>query len=104
MPTRRILVSWIGYADFRALAATLPPERAAEVLRGLNPPTPLTGQAGPLKTLIDRERFDEVHLFTSHIGPRNRLYAEWVGGNPVLPRLAVNNPTDYAEVFWLVDA
>jgi DNA-binding NtrC family response regulator len=104
MPTRRILVSWIGYADFRALAATLPADQAADVLRGLNPPTPLAGQAGPLKTLLDREQFDEVHLLTSHAGPRNRLYVEWVGGGPALHRVTVNNPTDYAEVFRLVDA
>ncbi|VTU00956.1 atpase aaa : Sigma 54-dependent transcriptional activator OS=Planctomyces maris DSM 8797 GN=PM8797T_28319 PE=4 SV=1: Sigma54_activat: HTH_8 [Gemmataceae bacterium] len=103
MPTRRVLVSWIGYADFRALAATLPPDRAAEVLRGLNPPTPLSGQAGPLKTLLDHERFDAVHLLTSHTGPRNRWYAEWVGGGPVLHRVTVRNPTDYVEVFGLVD-
>ncbi|MBP3959910.1 hypothetical protein J8F10_32095 [Gemmata sp. G18] len=63
---RRVLVPWIGYADFRALAATLPPDQQADVLRGLNPPTPLTGQAGPLKTLLDHEPFDEVHLPTSH--------------------------------------
>lgn len=104
MPTRRVLVSWIGYADFRALAATLPPDRAAGVLSGINPPTPLAGQDGPLKTLLVNERFDEVHLLTSHPGPRNRWYADWVGGNPVLHRLTVANPTDYAEVFRLVDA
>src|SRR4051812_40903380 len=104
MATRRVLLSWIGYADFRALAATLPPAQQAEVLRGLNPPTPLVGQAGPLKTLLDAERFDEVHLLTSHTGPRNRLYARWVGGTPVLHPVRVGNPTDYAEVFRLVDA
>src|SRR4051812_41759514 len=104
MATRRVLLSWIGYADFRALAATLPPGQQAEVLRGLNPPTPLAGQAGPLKTLLDAERFDEVHLLTSHTGPRNRLYTRWVGGRPVLHHLRVNNPTDYAEVFRTVDA
>jgi DNA-binding NtrC family response regulator len=104
MPARRILVSWIGYADFRALAATLPPGAQAEVLRGLNPPTPLPSQAGPLKTLLDRERFDEVHLFTSHTGPRNRLYTRWVGGCPVLHPVTVTDPTDYSEVFRLVDA
>ncbi len=103
MATRRVLVSWIGYADFRALAATLPPDQQADVLRGLNPPTPLTGQAGPLKTLLDHESFDEVHLLTSHPGPRNRLYARWVGGSPVLHPIKVNNPTDYVEIFQLVD-
>ncbi|MBA4191128.1 MAG: hypothetical protein C0467_24355 [Planctomycetaceae bacterium] len=104
MPARRVLVSWIGYADFRALAATLPPEQAAEVLRGLNPPTPLAGQAGPLKTLLDCEHFDEVHLLTSHTGSRNRLYAQWVARDPVLHRVTVSNPTDYTEIFRLTDA
>jgi DNA-binding NtrC family response regulator len=104
MRSRRILVSWIGYADFRALAATLPPEEQTEVLEGLNPPTPLAGQAGPLKCLLDRERFDEVHLFTSHRGTRNRLYVRWVGGKPVLHPVRVNDPTDYAEIFRTVDA
>jgi DNA-binding NtrC family response regulator len=104
MATRRVLVSWIGYADFRALAATLPSGQQVEVLRGLNPPTPLSGQAGPLKTLLDHEPFDEVHLLTSHTGPRNRLYAKWVGGKPVLHPISVKNPTDYTEVFQLVDA
>jgi DNA-binding NtrC family response regulator len=104
MKPRRILLSWIGYADFRALAGTLPPEQQSEVLEGLNPPTPLVGQAGPLKTLLDREQFDEVHLLTSHRGVRNRLYARWIGGKPVLHPVTVNDPTDYAEIFGIVDA
>lgn len=105
MPARRVLVSWIGYADFRALAATLPADQQAEVLRGLNPPSPLPNQAGPLKTLLDNERFDEVHLLTSHTGLRNKLYARWVGAcRPVLHQVKVKDPTDYVEVFRLVDA
>src|SRR5690348_13679203 len=66
MPPRKVLLSWIGYADFRALAATLPARQQSEVLAGLNPPTPLLGQTGPLKTLLDQERFDEVHLLSGH--------------------------------------
>jgi DNA-binding NtrC family response regulator len=97
-------MSWIGYADFRALAATLPPGPQAEVLRGLNPPTPLASQAGPLKSLIDQERFDEIHLLTSHRGVRNGLYARWIGGDPVLHAVKVHDPTDYAEIFSIVDA
>jgi DNA-binding NtrC family response regulator len=103
MPTRRILFSWIGYADFRALAATLPSDQQAEVLRGLNPPTPLVGQAGPLKSLLDQEHFDEVHLLTSHPRQRNQLYARWIGGKAVLHLVKVKDPTDYSEIFRIVD-
>lgn len=104
MAVRRVLLSWIGHADFRALAATLAAGQQAEVLRGLNPPTALMDQSGPIKTLLDSEAFDEVHLLTSHAGPRNRLFARWVGGKPVLHAVGVDNPTDYAEIFRRVDA
>jgi DNA-binding NtrC family response regulator len=104
MPSRRILLSWIGYADFRALAATLPANRQAEVLKGLNPPTPLVGEAGPLKTLVDLERFDEVHLLTHHPTARNQLYARWLGCDPVLHLVKFDDPTDYTEIFEIVDA
>src|SRR5262249_8941245 len=104
MPSRRILMSWIGYADFRALATTLPAGQQAEVLKGLNPPTPLVGQAGPVKSLLDQERFDEVHLLTDHGRERERLYARWIGGKAVLHRVKVNDPTDYTEIFGIVDA
>jgi DNA-binding NtrC family response regulator len=103
MRPRRILVSWIGYADFRALAGTLGPEQQAAVLKGLNPPTPLVGQAGPLKSLLDQERFDEVHLLTDHGRVRERLYAAWVGGGAVLHQVRVKDPTDYADIFRVVD-
>lgn len=104
MELRRVLLSWIGYADFRALAATLPPDQQGEVLKGLNPPTPMVGQAGPLKSLLDQEQFDEVHLLSSHTGIRNRLYIRWIGGKAVLHAVKVKNPTDYEEIFGLVDA
>jgi DNA-binding NtrC family response regulator len=104
MASRRILLSWIGYADFRALAGTLPADQQARVLEGLNPPAPLVGQAGPLKCLLDQERFDEVHLLTSHAGVRNRLYVRWIGGKVVLHPVKVHDPTDYAEIFGIVDA
>src|SRR5262249_48797404 len=104
MKPRRILMSWIGYADFRAMAATLPAEQQAAVLKGLNPPTPLTGQAGPLKTLVDQVYFDEIHLLSDHGAVRNRLYAKWLGVGPVVHSPRVNNPTDYREIFEIVDA
>jgi DNA-binding NtrC family response regulator len=103
MRPRRILVSWIGYTDFRALAATLGPEQQAAVLKGLNPPTLLVGQAGPLKSLLDQERFDEVHLLTDHGRARERLYAMWIGGGAVLHQVTVKDPTNYADVFRIVD-
>jgi DNA-binding NtrC family response regulator len=104
MTTRRVLFSWIGYADLRAMAASLPVEVQKEVLKGINPPTPSPGQPGPLKCLLDQERFDEVHLLSDHGTAKNRQYLKWLGGEPVLHAVKLANPTDYPEVFKVVDA
>jgi len=104
MATRRILFSWIGYADLRAMAASLPAEAQKEVLKGINPPTPAPNQPGPLKCLLDKERFDEVHLLSDHGAAKNRQYINWLGGDPVLHPVKLDNPTDYPDVFKVVDA
>lgn len=103
MAARRILFSWIGHNDLRAMAASLPEDEQAEVLKGVNPPTPLHGQAGPLKCLLDAERFDEVHLLSDHGSFKNRHYLNWVGGTPVLHPVKLSNPTDYPVVFKVAD-
>ncbi len=104
MPRRRILFSWIGHADLRAMAASLPPDQQGDVLKGLNPPRPMPDQPGPLKCLLNNESFDEVHLLSDHSALKNRLYARWLGGDPVLHAVKLTNPTDYPEVFKVVDA
>ena len=103
MATRRILFSWIGHNDLRAMAASLPEKEQEEVLKGLNPPTPLIGQVGPLKCLLDAEQFDEVHLLSDLGTFRNRHYLKWLGGDPVLHVVKLTNPTDYPAVFKVAD-
>src|SRR5262249_9285426 len=44
-----------------------------------------------------------VHLLTDHGRARERLYAAWVGGGAVLHPVAVKDPTDYADIFRIVD-
>lgn len=104
MATRRVLFSWVGHADLRAMAASLPEYEQSEVLKGLNPPRPMPDQPGPLKCLLDAEQFDEVHLLSDHNGAKNRHYVKWLGGDPVLHQVKLANPTDYPEVFKVVDA
>jgi transcriptional regulator with PAS, ATPase and Fis domain len=104
MRTRRILFSWIGHTDLRAMAASLPPDQQEEVLKGLNPPKPLPDQPGPLKCLLDQEAFDEVHLLTDYAATKNRPFVKWLGGSPFLHNVKIANPTDYAEIFRVVDA
>ena len=103
MPSKRLLFSWIGHADLRALAAHLPPGEREAVLRDVKPPTPLVGQSGPLKCLLDAERFDEIHLLSDHGREKSRLYAAWIGGDPVIHPVKLASPIDYSEIFQAVD-
>ena len=103
MQSKRVLFSWIGHADLRALAANLAPADRDAVLKGVRPPNPLVGESGPLKTLLDAERFDEVHLLSDHGREKNRLYAAWVGGDPVIHPVKLASPIDYASIFQAVD-
>lgn len=103
MPTRRILFSWIGHADLRALAASLPESEQQEILKGLSPPRLSPGQPGPLKCLLDAEQFDEVHLLSDHPAAKNKLYLKWIGRDAELHPVKLTNPTDYPEVFKVAD-
>lgn len=61
----RILVTWIGQADYRAMALGLPSAEREKVLAQLKPgPAPRDG-TGPIRTLLERESFDEVHLLSN---------------------------------------
>ncbi len=103
MPTRRILFSWVGHTDLRAMAASLPEGEQKDVLKGVNPPRPLPDQPGPLRCLLDAEQFDEVHLLSDHGAAKNRHYLKWLGHEAVLHPVKVANPTDYPEVFDVAD-
>lgn len=106
MPPRRVLFSWIGHADLRAMAASLPSRQQEEVLEGLPNPKPNPEEPGPIKCLLEEESFDEVHLLSQwkKSDPKNQHYLTWIGGRPVLHPVKLSDPTDYGEVFRVVDA
>jgi hypothetical protein len=104
MRTRRLLFSWIGHADLAAMAASLPDDLRGEVFGGMHLPRPRLGEPGPLKCLLDRETFDEVHLLSNYGGPIDRHYLEWLGGTPTLHAVKLESPIDYDEVFRVADS
>lgn len=104
MRPRRILFSWIGYADIQAMASSLPQAEQAEVLRGLDPPARLPSGNGPVKDLLAREQFDEVHLLSQFHSLKNNRYLKWLGENPILHPVELTTLSDFAHIFKVVDA
>jgi transcriptional regulator with PAS, ATPase and Fis domain len=108
MARRRILFSWIGHTDIRAAAAELPNEHRESMLRGLSTDTGFqqlrVGQPGPVKALLDAEPFDEAHLLSNYDRTKNRRLLEWIGDKGTLHAVKLAGPTDYDEIFRVVDA
>lgn len=100
MSQARVMVSWIGHADLRTFALSLSPaERSVlQQLIGSGP----ADSPGPIKTLLDNERFDEVHLLSNYEARWDRLYGRWLGCKPKIHRVDLENPTDYARIFTIV--
>ncbi len=103
MPETRVLACWIGHNDMRAMAATLPSPHQEDILRSLGGPTPVAGELGPIKSLLQQERFDEIRLLSNYPPTWEEQFADWLGGAVSVHHVALNNPTDYAEIFVLAD-
>jgi DNA-binding NtrC family response regulator len=103
MPRKRLLASWIGHNDMRAFALSLPAQQRDEVLTALPGPRPAENEVGPIKTLVERERFDEIRLLSNYSRAWEKAFSAWLGSQTHVVHVELNNPTDYTEIFQLAD-
>lgn len=99
---KRTLVSWIGTTDLLSMAAELKSADQKRVRRALNFEGTFKRQDGPIRTLLNHESFQQVHLLSNFAPTMNRLFAEWLGGSPVIHRVKLDDPTDYVGIFEAV--
>lgn len=103
MPRRRLLMSWIGHHDMRAMALSLPEKQRDDMVAALPGPVPTVGELGPIKTLVEREAFDEICLLSNYRSSWEKNFAKWLDGRVTVEHVDLDNPTDYSEIFDLVD-
>jgi DNA-binding NtrC family response regulator len=102
MQARRILASWIGHADLMAMADDL--GQAGQELLGAAKVRGKYGEKpGPLKTAVSQGSFDEVHLLSNYPEIVHKPFATWLGSKPVIHHVELPDPTDYPQVFRVVD-
>jgi DNA-binding NtrC family response regulator len=101
--SRRILVSWIGHNDLRAMASSLPTAEKADLVQALGA-GPALSEDGPIRTLTQQEAFDEIHLLSNYEAEWNRSFAKWLTGQTKVHRVELANPTDYEKIFQIADA
>ena len=100
---RRVLTSWIGQTDLRALAADLPPDKARRVLEAIKGPDQAKVVDGPIRTLLRQQAFDEIHLLSNYDVWASREYVKWLGVHAVVHFVDIDSPVDYPSVFKAVD-
>jgi DNA-binding NtrC family response regulator len=103
MPKRRVLVTWIGHNDLRAMAATLAPAKQAAVLADIGGSIE-EAELGPTRTLVDDQVFDEIHLLSNFKPGLNAQFCKWIGHHPIVHEVALSNPTDYDQIFRAADS
>lgn len=100
---KRVLVSWVGHADIRSMAADQPKSQQQKILDMIGAENILKEGSGPIKTLLEAERFDQIHLLSNYSSSIGTQFKSWAGGPVKVHNVKLKNPTDYAEVFSLVD-
>lgn len=103
MTKRRVLVSWIGHSDLKAMAAASADPIGAEIFSELGGPKPATGDIGPFKTLAEAETFDEIRLLSNYRPAWNKAYRAWVGKKASVNPVDLERPNDYTGIFRAAD-
>jgi DNA-binding NtrC family response regulator len=102
MSSRRVLLSWIGHADLLAMADDLG-DAGRELLAAAKVGGKYGEKPGPVKAAVSQGRFDEVHLLSNYAEVVHKPFATWLGGKPVIHPVELTDPTDYSQVFRVVD-
>jgi len=103
MPANRLLICWIGHADLTAMANDLPEAERQRVLTALGArPNPAI-QKGPIRTLVEAENFDRIHLLSNYQPFLADQFAEWLPVKPVIHQVEIEAPTDYVSIFTAAD-
>jgi DNA-binding NtrC family response regulator len=85
------------------MANESPEVEREQVLNALNARANPSLQKGPIRTLLDAQAFDKVHLLSNYPPFLAQWYAKWLGMVPEIHQVEITNPTDYASIFRAVD-
>ncbi len=99
----QILVSWIGHTDLRAMAVESGPSMKKKIEAAIGSiGLPQVG-LGPVRTLLEAESFDRIYLLSNYPSDITKRFLVWSGREAEARHTSVSNPTDYGEVFAVVD-
>lgn len=95
----RILVSWIGHTDLKALLEGATTSLRKEIEEVVRPPYDAPKDGGPIKTLVSQEDFDHIFLISDNSTSLTKQYVQWLGNNASVKHVKLQTPTDYSEIY-----
>ncbi|MCK5805824.1 MAG: sigma 54-interacting transcriptional regulator, partial [Lentisphaeria bacterium] len=98
-----ILITWMGHTDLRALAVCSDEQAQDEIADAIGSLDPVPKGTGPVRSLLREHSFDRVVILSNYPERVTRRFLEWVPLKPECRQVSLANPTNYGEVFRLVD-
>ncbi|MFN3152899.1 sigma-54 interaction domain-containing protein [Bremerella sp.] len=95
---RRILLTWIGHTDLKAMGAALPPAKRKKVEEIVRGEIDADVGPGPVKTLVERENFTEVHALSNYDPSVTKQFVSWLKKRCVTHHVVLTNPSDHGQV------
>lgn len=100
----RTLVAWIGATDLASMGSDLGGGVKSQVEKAINRNVRDSDDGGPIKSLLQSETFDSVHLLCTYSKPLQPKFAKWLGVDVTFHRpTTLKGPTDYASIYTTVD-
>jgi DNA-binding NtrC family response regulator len=100
---RRILVTWVGHTDLHAWKengnlSEAQRKAVTEIVRSIK-----HEGVGPIKSLLNQEAFDKVHLLGNYDVQFLQGFSKWLGGKVTCHPVILESPLDHGEIYKVVD-
>lgn len=102
MMGRRILVTWIGHTDLKAMAATLSAMKRKMIEKVVQAEIDDDAGPGPVKSLLDQEEFSQIHLLSNYAPAVSKQFAGWLKKRCIEHRVELENPSDHGLILDVV--
>jgi DNA-binding NtrC family response regulator len=103
--SKRVLFSWIGHADLTDFADVCPADQQRRIRSITKNKQNMSGHPGPLKTLVLKEQFHEIHVLTNEDQSIVEGLDRWLNRDCRVHHAKLKNTdvTNYKAVFRCVD-
>ena len=100
----RTLVAWIGATDLASMGNDVGGQVKYQVEKAIKRAIRESDDGGPIKTLLQNESFDSIHLLCTYPKTLQPKFEKWLGVKVEFYRpTKLEGPTDYASIYTTVD-